>query len=277
MKTKIFLTVMSFGIAALILLPKAGSYTSGPTDGLTGAPGENTCVGCHDTYSLNSGSGIDSIIFDNGLSSTYIPGNTYSISAMIQQGTATKFGFQLTVLKSSDNMTAGTLVLTDASRTKLFTDGGRSYIVHTSAGTTAPTAGINTWSFNWTAPSTNVGQVVFYLVTMTTNNNSSTSGDYVYTTSLTVNPNTTTDIAEKNAEVKSIKTLNGNLIVTTPDLNDGLCEVTVSDVAGKLVLSAHIQAQSNMLKIPVKKLQRGVYLFTIQSGENVFTIKEFID
>ena len=40
--------------------------------------------------------------------------------------------------------------------------GTRSYMNHTSSGNSG--SGSNTWIFNWTAPSTNVGPVTFYTI-----------------------------------------------------------------------------------------------------------------
>jgi hypothetical protein len=174
----VILVVLVFLITAAIV---AGTST-GPPDGRTGAPNESDCtVGCHNTYSLNSGDGSFSI---NDVPVQYNPGETYSLSVSIQDSGQQKWGFELTVLDNSSS--AGTLIVTDSTNTQLSTATGRHYIKHTNTGTFDGTAdGPVSWSFDWTAPSAGTGTVTFYAAGNAANSGSGNKFDYIYTTTET--------------------------------------------------------------------------------------------
>jgi hypothetical protein len=79
---------------------------------------------------------------------------------------------------------------------------GKIYVEHIPAGTHAGDPGPVSWSFEWTAPETPPDSVVFYAAGNAANNNGSTSGDYIYTTTWTtyllldqIPPNPIADLA----------------------------------------------------------------------------------
>src|SRR4029450_10014688 len=98
--------------------------------------------------------------------------------------TRIRWGFELTVLDTSDEK-AGDLQSTDGT-TQIINNagpgGGRQYIEHTSAGTFVGQQNGASWTFNWTAPATDVGPVTFYAAGNHANNDGNTSGDYIYRT-----------------------------------------------------------------------------------------------
>src|SRR5437016_930850 len=66
----------------------------------TNAPGEKTCSGVEGANSChsggipdNSGPGTPSIVFSGG--TTYVPGQTYTITPTIYHPTRNRFGFQI--------------------------------------------------------------------------------------------------------------------------------------------------------------------------------------
>lgn len=159
------------------------AFSSGPPAGYTGAPNEEpeACAECH--VPLNAGSGQISITAPQ----TYVPGQTYPIQVThtnASDPTRLRWGFQLTVLDSSDEK-AGNLQSTDAF-TQVLNNAGpnnqRQYIEHTSAGTFAGQTGGATWTFNWTAPPIDAGPLLFYAAGNQANNDGNTSGDFVYKT-----------------------------------------------------------------------------------------------
>ena len=85
---------------------------------------------------------------------------SYKITAALIEN-----GFEIVALTPS-NTAAGTVAVINASTTKTVSFGGKTRITQKSGGTS-----LNNWSFHWTAPSTNVGNVTFYLGTNTTNSN----------------------------------------------------------------------------------------------------------
>ncbi|MGH9905695.1 MAG: choice-of-anchor V domain-containing protein, partial [Pyrinomonadaceae bacterium] len=158
------------------------AFSSGPPAGYTGAPNEEpeACAECH--VPPEAGTGQISIIAPQ----TYIPGQTYEITVTHTNADMTRlrWGFQLTALDPSDEK-AGNLHSTDPL-TQILNDAGpggaRQYVEHTSVGTFAGQQGGASWTFDWTAPPTDVGPITFYAAGNHANNDGNTSGDHIYRT-----------------------------------------------------------------------------------------------
>ena len=154
----------------------------------SGAPGEVSCTGCH-SGSANSGPGNINYLIGNG-TSTYSPEELYTILFSMEQDNVNQFGFQTVALKDSDNSNIGTFSLTDEENTRLIEDdhngSDRIYVGHTVCGADADPEGSLQWSFTWQAPESDVGDIKFYLSSLATNHNHSTSGDHTYTQVLTL-------------------------------------------------------------------------------------------
>jgi hypothetical protein len=175
-------------LAAGALMLVAGSalaYSGGPPDGRTGAPGEGTCVMCHSTFPLNSGSGMISLA---GLPTAYAPGESYDLTLTVEDPDASRWGFELTVLDDAGDA-LGTLVATDGG-TQLSSSSGRDYLKQNSSGTYPGTSGSASWSFRWTAPPTGAGNMNLYAAGNGANNNGGSSGDRIYATSFTAEEDT---------------------------------------------------------------------------------------
>ncbi len=151
---------------------------SGPPAGRTGAPGELTCTDCHNA---TAGTGQFTITAP----SSYTPGQTYSIQVRhtTTDTTRKRWGFEMASLAGGTN--AGTFANTTGN-TQLKTGSGKTYVEHTSAGTFQNQTGGAVWTFNWTAPATNVGNVTFYAAGLQANNNGSESGDQTYLRSVVI-------------------------------------------------------------------------------------------
>ncbi len=174
---------MSARLLAIIgplLVPIAAlAFSSGPPDGLTGAPGEGTCINCHGTFPLNSGSGNLSL---SGLPAEYVPGETYAVTLTLADPDAMRWGFELTVLDDAGTR-AGMLAVTDAG-TQLSSGSDRDYLKQTSAGTAPGTADQKSWDFDWTAPDAGAGPVTIHVAGNAADNDGSNAGDRIYATSL---------------------------------------------------------------------------------------------
>jgi hypothetical protein len=171
-------------VAAVTLLPLLVlGFSNGPNDGLTGAPGEGLCTNCH------SGNPVNGSVEITGAPVAYKLGETYTITVTVQDPGQTRWGFELTA-KDTANDGAGTFTITDATNTQLSDQPAPNadYVKHTSLGTYAGTAGPATWQFDWTSPSSNVGDITFYAAGNAANNNGSSSGDNIYSTSFTSEP-----------------------------------------------------------------------------------------
>ena len=159
----------------------------------SGAPGEVSCAGCHSGNS-NSGSGSINYLIDNG-TSNYSPNELYTILFSMEEDNVNQFGFQTVALKASNNTNVGTFSLTDTDETRLIEDdhngSDRIYVGHTICGADTDTLGVKQWLFNWLAPDSDVGDIKFYLASLATNHNHSTTGDHTYTQVITLSYNET--------------------------------------------------------------------------------------
>ena len=168
------------------------AFSAGPPAGYTAAPGEEpeACAECH--VPTDAGTGHISITAP----STYVPGQTYPVTVTHTNSDQTRmrWGFELTVLDTSDEK-AGDLQSVDGLTQVLNNQGpggARQYIEHTSAGTFVGQKNGASWTFNWTAPATDVGPVTFYTAGNQANNDGNTSGDYIYKTFVASAPASTT-------------------------------------------------------------------------------------
>ncbi len=157
------------------------AFSSGPPLGSTGAPGETTCTNCH---IANVGNGQFTIIAP----ANYTPGQTYQITVRHQTTDTTRkrWGYQITGLAGSTPAADFTTLNNDSSVSE--GAGGRKYIQHTSSGTFINQTGGAFWTFNWTAPTTNIGAVTLYAAGNQANNDGTANGDQIYTATATIQP-----------------------------------------------------------------------------------------
>ena len=156
----------------------------GPEPSHTGAPGETSCVLCHDTYEQpNVGPGSVSI---QGNPAIYTPTEQYTLVVSVQQSSRPRYGFQLTAIDLNGNR-AGTFtpLAGDSQLNSLTGLGARQYIQHTQGGTLPNGSGRRTWQVRWTAPDTDIGTVRFFVAGNAANGDSTNQNDYIYTNSAT--------------------------------------------------------------------------------------------
>jgi hypothetical protein len=180
----------------------------------TNAPGDKTCSGsegannCHSGgIPDNSGPGTPSILFSGG--TVYVPGQTYTITPKIFHSTRNRFGFQIVSLKDSTNTFIGTPILIDTNVTRMQqptwgTGQDRIYVMHRLAGSYPSIANTGEWTYKWTAPLTNVGNISFYACyNAANNNNTNDPGDQTYWAKITISPSAV-GIADINGNNPSI-------------------------------------------------------------------------
>lgn len=165
-----------------VAIETSASAGGAPT-GRTGAPGESTCTSCHNQTPLT---GQFSVLAPP----SYVPGQTYSIEVRNTTADNTRFswGFSITALTGA-NANAGTFANVNAF-TRLRSGGGRNYVTQTEAGIFSGQTGGSVWTFNWTAPATDVGPVTFYAAGLHANDDGGTDGDQTYTTTAVTQPGT---------------------------------------------------------------------------------------
>lgn len=178
-----------FSISALVVVVPVVllAYSSGPDPKYTGAPGENTCTQCHGGTALNGGGGKVSASFSTG--TNYTPGQVTHVTLTVSDPKNTHAGFQMAA-KTASGANAGDFTAGSGQQVLCPSGSGKS-------GASCPGNGVEyiehdrpsssmTWTFDWTAPSTDVGTVTFYFAGNAVNLNGQDTGDHVYTSSATL-------------------------------------------------------------------------------------------
>ncbi len=189
---KVLFAKIAVVMAVVPILLWAHEY--GPDPGYTNAPGDQgTCIQaqCH-VGTVNSGGGSVSVAFPNG--TTYSPGVKQHLVVTIADPIRHSWGFQLTAKVGTGSTQAGTFAFTDANTLLMCStpDFQRSveahcqnsqadgcinatptctaaqtlqYVEHSLTGysSTRGASGSVSYSFDWTPPATNVGNVNIYL------------------------------------------------------------------------------------------------------------------
>lgn len=174
-------------LVAALSVPWVGyGFSSGAYGGFTGAPGEDTCRHCHDTFPINVAGGLLTV---DGFPDVYVPGETYHVTVTLASASGLRWGFQATVL-TEKNRPAGKLVLTDRDHTKVVagifkTD--RRYVEQKQSGSFGGQRDSATWSFDWRAPKKDKGPVTIYVAGNVGNDNGQLTGDLVYRIEKTAN------------------------------------------------------------------------------------------
>src|SRR6185369_14660144 len=184
--------------------PPVHAFSAGPPAGYTSAPQEEpeACAECHVPPDAGTGK-----IFITA-PQTYVPGQTYPITVTHTNldTSRLRWGFELTVLDNASDEKAGELQST-TGLTQVLNNAGpgsaRQYIEHSAAGTFVGQQNGASWTFNWTAPATDVGPVTFYAAGNQANNDGNTSGDYIYRTFVASAPASTTPDFDLNVSPAS--------------------------------------------------------------------------
>ena len=146
-----FWPIVAFILLAIPLLMMAFPQ---PPAGNTGAPGDSTCASCHNGVATGGSVAAN-------LGTTYTPGGAaHPITVTVNDTTHTQASFQMTARLATNTATpAGSFTATDTVNT-IVVPSGTAQDMETTA------SGINqkSWTFNWTPPATNVGNVNFYLI-----------------------------------------------------------------------------------------------------------------
>lgn len=181
------LLLLTAATTALFAYPNGANY-----EAKTGAPGEGDCSSCHGN--LNTGPGRITI----AAPAAYVAGQSYTVTVTVQHTTQKRWGFDLTCLNSNGEP-AGTFTITDPVNTLTSlaaTD--RKYMKQTQAGSFDNKLHSANWTFSWVAPSPSMGQVTFYAAGLAANSANGSSGDYTYTTSVSLTTLDVDDITDDN-------------------------------------------------------------------------------
>jgi hypothetical protein len=230
---------------ALILM----SNSEGVGTGKSGSPGDGgiTCAQCHFGGDFNASATILSDIPSSG----YLFNTTYTINVATSSNAST-LGFQLTA-ENSDNTKIG-----------VFTAGTGSKVINKRV-THSGTSTSGNWSFNWTSPSSDEGNVTFYTAVNAANGNTGTSGDQIVTANST----------PTSLSISEAKRLNFGLFPNpasdnvTIQLPSGTENATAQfyDYLGRLAFSEKVTRTNN--KVAVHSLSKGVYILKVVTEDKI--------
>ena len=246
---------------SIIFYPNlTNSNGNGSPGGKTGSIGDNgvSCTTCH-----YAGNGNGANITTNIPVSGYIPGQTYTVSASIQENGISKFGFEITA-EDENGQKKGMFTITNSVETKLTNNG--SAVTHKGTGTSGQS--IKTWTFDWTAPgfASSTGNVKFWGSFLAANGDFSNNGDIYHFDTISYIEEQTNSIFEKNNEIS----ISGNKIY----FNKNISKILINDISGKL-----IKYKNNLNKnvIDLSEYNSGIYIVkAVDINENYTTKKIFL-
>lgn len=226
--------------------------------GYTGAPGDfGSCQNssCHGT--------VQNGTFSISTTATgYVPGQQIVLNVSLNDNTKVRYGFSLTSLKSSDNTFSGSLTNINNTGVSVQTVNNRTYVGHSPAGST------NSWNVLWTAPTTDVGDIVFYAGGVAANNANGDNGDHAYVTSfrLSAASNPSTPLFWESIS------LDKNVPMPYPNPCTSTC--TIEGEVQTLVSSNGLEYIPNGKKVgknyefQVDGLPSGIYTIQMKSGKS---------
>ena len=245
MKKSLLFIPICIGLAIFFYPTTSNSNASGSPGGKTGSPTDGTsCTGCH-----YAGTGTGATITTNIPPNGYVPNQTYTITANVNQSGINKFGFEITAEEANFlSAKKGAFLVTNSNETK-FTNNNTA-ITHKVGGTSGSNA--KSWSMDWEAPNTGTGAVTFYGSFMAANGNGTNTGDTYHSATFTVNEGFVTSI--KDLSAKNDFTFN-----TTTKIIKTQKTVDIYDISGKLVLTT-TSSSTNL-----SHLKTGIYIIKSKS------------
>jgi len=259
-KLHFYLILLITPIAAFLAI----ALSSGPAAGLTGSPGDgnNNCTTCHSGADTNTAFGLTATITTNIPSGGYALGQTYTITvAQTSFGSAIKHGFEITA-EIANASKIGAFIITDAVNTQI-RGTANDFVTHTSAGSDQ-----TSWTFNWTSPSFDAGNVTFYAASLAGGGTATTNSEMTLISKpfgvlgisdarllhFTMYPNPSEDMVS---------------FQLPSDTNSA--QVTIFDYLGKSLLQQNISTSNK--NVDISKLSTGIYFVRIQTDSKVGTKK----
>jgi hypothetical protein len=204
--------------------------------------------------------------------SGYKAGEIYTITVTIDHPGTEKFGFQASP-QTPDGDLVGSMDLINASQTKFV--GSGKYITHTSTGSNG--TDLKVWTFSW-LPEDASGDVTFYVAINIANNDDHASGDDIYTSSLTINEDSTNiplviDEHEILFDLDNPVTEMLHLNIVTEYQSD--MQIEIFDINGRIVKSQNFNYSNGAFTIDTQELLAGIYFVNvIQDDEHL--VKQFM-
>lgn len=268
---------LMIGIGSMLLLQSVsgGRAALGAQD-RTGSPIANgTCSACHLGGSFSATS---SAVITNSAGATvtsYIPGQTYTVTYTVTGTGASGYAMQAAFLNSSNN-NAGDFLASTTSNTQLTTINGSGveYLEH--RGTQAT----GVFSATWKAPAAGTGTVTLYGIGLAVNGNGGTSGDQASPTiqvALTEDNNTSVNNIEEEVALFEIYPMpnRGNFMVKN-NAKENAMTLEVINMIGKVVAVKQLNLAHNTSEtMNFPNLIPGIYT-VILKGETLHQTQQII-
>ena len=236
----------------------------------TGAPGELTCVRCHNLYPLNAAGGFLKINttppITNGF---YIPGQHYLVDETFSRPPLVSYKCSTEIIDSTGQNT-GTMGITDSANTYLMTaQSGRHCLWAGYYGTDT----LIHCTFSWTAPLS--GEVSFYAAGVANDNLIGGSRGYVSTDSLVhLRPDNSSSLPllsnEPTIEVYPNPSKNSLRIKTSGDEKN--LRYSILNINGQVLKAGNTTNEM----ISISDLPSGVYWLQCYSAEGKMQVVEFL-
>lgn len=200
MKSKITVVTLIF-ITGLLLLTLSGDNVYSNENGapvmVTGSPFDGQTCAKSNCHTGNPVTATPGIITTTIPASGYVGGSTYTVSVTCSQAGISCWGFEVSPQTATGTL-LGTPVITNTTTTQIKS---AKWITHKLAGITG--ANTKTWNFDWVAPVSGTGDVTFYGAFNYCNGNGAKTGDFIHTSSTTVNEFLVSGVTEKNNAEKT--------------------------------------------------------------------------
>lgn len=184
-------SLISLAISTIVILSLTGiifGFAGGPPTGATGSVifNQQSCAqaGCHAGLAVNSPNGSLALA---GVPANYTLGQSYDLTITLNHTNMRRWGFQMSARARTSTASVGSFQSLDGF-SQLQTLAGIQYFAHNAGGTRAGTLGPVSFQVRWTAPATNVGEIVFSVAGNAANNDNSNSGDFIHFRELTSQP-----------------------------------------------------------------------------------------
>lgn len=249
-------------------------WSTGSPGGKTGAPIDGVCTDCHEG-TVQNGSAMNTVVISdqNGPVTEYTPGMDYEVTISMATNNA-KNGFEIVPL-ASDNTQAGTVSTID-NNTQFIDLGATKRITHDFAGNS-----LTSWSFAWTAPNTNVGDVTFYLATNLTNGNMGGNGDAIFASQHVIGSTASISNNIVKLGIQSVYDPTTMSICLTIDSKaSGETSINIIGLDGKSVQfeklgKVSVGETQKMIKLD-GGIPKGVYVLHVNVGNNFTSKKVYV-
>jgi len=234
---------------------------------VTGAPGEANCTQCHSdgaVLAANATNGIAAAgltAYEVGQTYTFVAGTTVGVNN----------GFQMTVLDNS-GAKAGSFVV-GAANTAIQTNGGKEYINHSTKSAA--------FTFEWTAPSVDMGPLTAYFSVNGSNGNNNTMGDGIYVGTISIPSAATSGLTNHQKQDEKVNMFfneNSNELNVKYSLKEkSNLMVQVVDLSGKIIEEVQLGQKSfgpHSSKIQLENIQNeGIYIVSLFINNGIYSRK----